>query len=178
MFIPMWVIVGVVVILYLLLPSLLSIFIKNDKTLYKLSLVYKTVFFACLAICVFSTVTIGKDGVLIEFINNGKWCSKNISFEFKADKVDILINIAMLFPIGFTTMAKARYREKKNAILLALLIGLCTGSVIELFQFILPVNRSVQLSDIVYNGISGFLGGCYFYLLNLISTKKRKEINN
>ena len=80
--------------------------------------------------------------------------------------------------LGRTGNPIARYKEKKYSILLALLIGLCTGSIIELFQFILPVNRSVQLSDIVYNGISGFLGGCYFYLLNLISTKKRKEINN
>jgi len=66
----------------------------------------------------------------------------------------------------------AKQKNSKFGILFAVIIGLLTGLFIETFQFILPVPRSVQLSDVVYNTISCVIGYLYislfFYLKKLI----------
>ena len=177
MVVPTWLAIIVVVILYAILPSLLCIFIKNDKLLFRLSLIYFLIFLVVLAFCVFTTVDIGKDFVTINIVNNGKWFSKKISFVFNNDLKDILINLAMLFPVGFITGCWTRYKNKKFMLIWAFVIGLCIGSIIEFGQFAFPIDRSVQLSDIVYNGLSGLIGGINYFLLNLIHKRKTKKLN-
>ena len=59
-------------------------------------------------------------------------------------------------------------------------MGVCVGVIIETLQFILPVNRVVQLSDVVYNALSSVLGFVFMgfiFMLKMLITKIFKKTN-
>ena len=79
----------------------------------------------------------------------------------------------MLIPIGTYFVFFNKNIKFWKVILFSLLIGLGVGLCIETLQFILPVKRSVQLSDAVLNAVSVLLGAVYGVLL--IRVNKRLE---
>lgn len=150
---------------YFAIPTILVLCIHNDRKLLVTTCVFTVSFFLLLFICTLSTVSINNDFVTIEFVTNGKWCAKPINFGMSPTKTDLLINIFMLFPIGAFVVMVNHHKQKKFAVLKAILVGLLVGFCIELLQFVLPVNRSVQLSDMLLNSVSVFIGACYFRFL-------------
>ena len=56
--------------------------------------------------------------------------------------------------------------------LIALLGGLTFGVGIETLQFILPVSRTVQVQDALFNGISSMLGALFIQIMYAIFKRK------
>lgn len=82
------------------------------------------------------------------------------------EHLTIIINLFLLFPIGFTLPLLLN----KINITKPLLIGSIFSLSIEIFQFLLPIKRSPEVLDILTNTMSSILGFYYFLLT-------KKEIN-
>lgn len=94
---------------------------------------------------------------------------------FKTDKIMYLnfnpvINFVIMIPMAFVT--KFALRIKKGYILKTTLISLCASCIIETCQIIFKLG-TFQISDLVYNTLSGLLG-CLVLLLIRLIYKKRK----
>jgi len=159
-------------IFYFLVPLLVMFFVGNNKKLKIILSVLLSLFLVVLFIGVFGEIDITKEFVYIDFDFSAGFFNKDIITNFSTYKVDRVINLIMLIPIGEVVCISAKQKNSKFGILFAVIIGLLTGLFIETFQFILPVPRSVQLSDVVYNTISCVIGYLYislfFYLKKLI----------
>ena len=156
--------------LYIICPILLRIFLYKKKFNKILALVLFGLFMIPLIIGVFANVSVSKENVIINFETNGLWASESINLNiFKLSVFDICINTVMLIPIGVVTTLFYYYKNEKfcfgRLMLRLLIMGLISGFLIELLQFILPIERSIQLSDVILNTISCTLGGIYFTLL-------------
>ena len=66
----------------------------------------------------------------------------------------------MLIPVGIYIGALFN-----KPLIKTMIIGFCIGLFIELMQFILPIDRTPQLSDFLLNGISAVIGCLYSMLI-------------
>lgn len=168
------------IISYVVVPFLILL-IKNKKLKNALSITCLVFFVAILLIGVWGKIDITKSYTQITFDFSGQWCDKTIKWNFSnISTFDLVINLVMLFPIGifaFHYMPKLKAWQK---LLLLLPIGILCGTTIELSQYILPIPRSVQLSDVVFNTISIFTGGaiCWFYEFVISKLQRHKPQKN
>ena len=150
----------------IVVPLVLFLTIKEDGPLKTLSIVLCVVYCIILAIGVWTKVSTTGGLLKISLDYSGEWINKPIKWGFKNTKIkDALINLVMLVPIGLVFSFNHKGKLAKQ-IVLSLALGLVVGIVIEAGQFVLPVKRSVQLSDVVFNGISCGVGAIInkFYL--------------
>ena len=150
------------------------IFVKNKNTLKILAIIYTVIFIILLYLCVTIDVDMDFDKVEITFRVGTEWCSKSINWKpISGDIKDITVNIAMLFPIGLIVNvfgSNLKYNVIKCAI-----IGFCIGVSIECVQYIFPVMRYVQLSDLLLNTLSAVIGGIYFAIIKYWITKSKHD---
>ena len=123
-----------------------------------------------------SRIVIDNKFAIVSLDYSANWCDKTINFSLvKIDKVDLLINIVMLIPIGLTVV----YFNNKSIVskfVVLVIVGVVMGVSLETIQFILPVVRSVQLSDALLNTFSVVLGGIIGLLYNFVTCRiKRKK---
>lgn len=167
-------VIVLVLIFYLILPLILWLTLDKNKYGKIVVRIFLISFLIILFFAVTSVVNINKSYVeiIINFKNN--WCSKAINFSLKSiNKIDFLINITMLLPIGLAIV----YCNKNNIGILFLklfIFGIIIGLSIETIQYILPVFRSVQLSDILLNTLSVIIGGCVGFAYERLYKKFKK----
>lgn len=163
--------IAISVVLMVILPVVLMIFIKKQRVLNALVKSLFIIYLCFLAIGVFGKIDIKNGNFILEFATTDKWFDFSKFHLYSFGTFNVLINLFMLFPVG--ALAYISFEEKKflNATLLAFFISLF----IESMQLILPIARSVELTDIVYNTLSGMIGYCFFALV-LKATKKKTEI--
>lgn len=150
---------------YFVLPFCIWCF-KNDKVKTILTICFFALYLIVLFMGVFGQLEIGNKVVTINFDFSKEWCSKTIGFSFaNIGKFDLVINIVMLIPVGMFIYFLSRKKKWWLKILILVGFGFLTGFFIETCQFILPIPRSVQLSDALLNMVSAFLGGmiAWFY---------------
>jgi len=163
---------------YFIVPILILVFVNNDRKYSQLKRIYLSLFFIALFFGVFCKIDITNEIIFIGFDLSGCFFNKLIITKFPKFKLDIIINLLMLMPIGeFVFLDKIKNR-KKYTVFTALSFGIFIGFVIELLQFMLPVVRIVQISDIIYNGISVLLGyilfAIFFYIKEIINMLFKK----
>lgn len=149
-------------------PPFLVLLIKNKKAQNILLWILFGVYICVLLIGVWGKIDVGKKFVYVNFDFSKGWANKSVSFSFKnLTTFDIAVNLIMFMPVGFVVWFKTQNKKCWFKILLLLTVGLCCGLFVEFTQYILPVPRSVQLSDVVFNTISVLVGGllCALYLL-------------
>lgn len=166
-------------IFYLVFPFLIML-IRNKKTQKILSIVSFCIFIAILIVGTLGKIDISKTTTTISFQKFGNWFDKNISFSFShLTKQDIIINLLMLIPIGTFTCYCFENLKTWKKIFISLAVGFICGMLIEFCQFMFPVPRSVQLSDIIFNAISVLFGALicvlYQFIINKIYSNKNKE---
>ena len=167
------IIVGI--LCYAVFPMCL-LFIRKRKTQKIFCLVILVSFIFVLLIGVLGKIDITKQYVKIYLDFSGDFASKPINLSFAhLTTLDMFINIVMLIPIGTYFVFFNQNMRFWKMIVFSLLIGLGVGLCIETLQFILPVQRSVQLSDIVFNSLSVMIGALYGFLLVLIRTIIKKK---
>lgn len=158
----------------LLVPLVLILAIKNRKCLINITIILLVIYLIIMILGVWTRVVIQGDIVKVSLDYSGGWLSKSIRWGVKGLKLsDALINLFLLVPIGISMAVLIPYKVKFKVIYMFLL-GLIIGFIIEVGQFVLPVYRSVQLTDVVINGISmvlgNFLGSFYILIRSKIIT--------
>ena len=101
--------------------------------------------------------------VSIKFNYSADWCNKTIYLFEKFDIMDLLINLAMLIPVGL--MIWDRNRSLALNCLKSSIFGCFIGFCVETLQFVLPVNRTVQIQDIIINTGSAIIGTILMWLI-------------
>lgn len=148
----------IALICYFILPIILMSLIKNTKTLKIITWIFLAIYLGILLLGVWARVSIINGVVRIEFDYSYGFFNKGVSWGFLGLKtIDVLLNLVMLMPIGVASCILSPKPFVKHLIG-GICVGLILGIVIEFGQFILPVNRSVQLSDVIFNAISVCLG--------------------
>jgi VanZ family protein len=69
---------------------------------------------------------------------------------------DALANTILYLPVGF--FAVAVWKSKPRPVVWATGLAFSVALVIELAQFVLPISRSAQFHDVVFNTLGGFIG--------------------
>ena len=157
---------------FVLLPAILKLFLKNGKFTKIFNSILIIPFIGIMLSLTLGRVSFGKY-VEVEFVSAGGWCDKTIYLFQKFGIRDMIINLAMLTPIGVFAWSFKR-RFVKN-ILISAFFGLLFGFTIESLQFILPIARTVQIQDILFNMLSSVIGGLFVCICALIFNKNNKR---
>lgn len=157
---------------FFVLPVLLVCLIKNKKVLNTIIWSVFGFYLLCLILGVWAKVGITRTKITISLDYSYGFCSESIRWGFnRLGFFDVWINLVMLIPVG----VMLAFYSKKNfvkTLCWSLVIGLLLGFVIEAVQFILPVKRYIQLSDVVFNSISVVLGVLFGWILRCMAKQK------
>jgi len=149
------------VIFMLITPSVFLILFYNKTYLKWIILGFFMLYFGLLCIGVFGKIDIDAQSVGITFENNGPWFRVSNFSWYSFDITNVLINLFMLFPLGAIFLGLKQRKPLMKTILLAF----CLSVFIEFMQFVLPINRTVEVTDILFNTISGIIGFIFFWLI-------------
>lgn len=163
------------VLFYIVLPLIIYLLARKTKVGKIIVVICSVLFGIVLFFGITSRVSIADKIVVIDFDYTNKWFNKTINFNiFDIDKIDFIINLSMLVPIGLVVIYFNK-RKLPNKLLMLTLIGLMMGLALETLQYILPVYRTVQLSDIILNTFSVVIGGVCGIVYDLIFNKLTKR---
>ncbi len=154
------------VVFMFLVPTVLMLFLSHTKWFKWLTLCLGLAYFCVLIIGVFGKVDIA-DTVSVSFENNGMWFSAFNFILFNSSISNFLINIFMFFPLAVIIFAFF----KKHLFLKTVILAFCLSIFIETMQFVLPISRTVELTDIIFNTLSGIISFLYFYQLKILNRK-------
>lgn len=164
------------VIFFFVVPFVIWCF-KSEKLQKILMIIYFCCYLCVLFVGVFGSLSIGERYITINFDFTRDWRAKPINISLSGiGKFDLIINLVMLYPAGMFILFLARRKKWWIKLIMLATIGLAIGATIETLQFILPVPRSVQLSDALLNMTSVFIGGligwAYLWIIGRIFRKK------
>ena len=161
-------------IFYLIVPFLILLFVKNKRRRKILVITLLIVFSVCLLIGVIGNFYT-KDGIYNVYFDFNYISPKSVQWNILENSLgDMLINIIMLIPVGIAIVGLCADNKKRMLILL-FTIGFVIGLIIETLQYILPINRAIQLADVLWNGVSVLLGGLIgMFYLKIISLFRNK----
>ena len=163
----LWFVIFMVVLFMFLLPSVFVMFFNHKPWLKWVVLCFFIIYLLVLFAGVFGKIDITQNTVYITFENNGLPFNAHNFLWWNFDKANVLINLFMLFPVCLIIFAFC----KKHTFLKTIILAFCLSAFIETMQFILPVSRTVEITDLLYNTLSGIIGWLYFYLLIKLNKK-------
>ena len=162
--IDFWFGIILVVLFFLILPSIFLVVFydreRQNKILKIFGIISFLVYCILLSLLVFGKINFDGNSFTITLEKTGEWFKLNFvvaSFEW----LNIFLNLVMIFPIGAFVFSQSKSNVLIKTILMSFLISFC----IETLQFILPINRTTEILDIILNTISGIIGYIYYYLL-------------
>lgn len=151
------------------LPAFFLVVFYKKPALKWITLVFSILYFALLFAGVFGKVDIDAQTVSITFESNGSWfVASNFSW-YSFDTVNVLLNLFMLFPVGAIVLALT----KKHVFLKTVLLSFGISLFIEFMQFVLPINRTVEVTDLLYNTLSGIIGFLFFLCVLKIFNRRK-----
>ena len=144
-------------ILILVVPTILVLILKDrPKALRVCAICLMTIYFIILFIGTTFNISLKKGNLKIAADFSKNWFSMRfLLYSFKP--VNITINIALLFPLGFIVYHFANKHKFLKTILFSLLLSLF----IEFYQFMLPISRTTELTDLLFNTLGGTLSALY-----------------
>lgn len=159
------------IVLVVVLPSILVFVLINNKRLLKIfGIVFFILFLTVLSLLVFGNVVFKNGNIILSFSANAKWFSMLFLWG-SFTKSNILLNLVMLFPVSLFVLSL----NTKHSFIKTTVISFVISVVVELLQFVLPIERTTEVLDIVLNTISGMLGFGFYYLV--FKFAKRYEVN-
>ena len=163
--------IALIVFLELVLPTVLCFALKNHQKALKIcTIILAVIFFAFLFIGTSAEVTLENKIVSAHYKFDGNWF--NFKFGFGSTGfINVLVNIFLLFPIGYIVFA---FSEKHN-FLKCVLWALAISLVIETYQWVLPVPRGTEIIDLLLNTASGAVAYLYCKLLSVLGGFKSKK---
>jgi len=174
-----YLVLSVGLICYFIVPFIIIVFIKNRKVSNVLMTLLLIAFLVILFLGIYCKVYFVDDKVFVKPDFSGEWMSKTVNFKFNiVSKFDFFINLILLIPIGIVTRYLTKDRKAWARILIILVVAFVSGILTELGQFILPIPRSVQLTDSVLNMISVLIGAIvasFYYFIRKKRLKRRRK---
>jgi len=143
------------------LPSIFVFMLKNKPKILKPVVV--TLFVIYLILLFIGTagkISLKGNTLSISLDFSHGWFSSYFSW-FQFSKRNIIINLFMFFPIGFVVYSLSNKHPFLKTILLSFLISIT----IELYQWVLPIVRNTEVSDILFNFASGIISALYCEVL-------------
>ena len=172
------------VFFFVFYPAIIMLVFKNKpKVLNIIAQISLIAYFLLLFLLVFGQVSIKENMFCVELIFNNSWFSLNFcvaSFSL----TNIFYNLIMMFPISAFIIANSfsifnNKGENKKFIrfmfLKSIIFSFIVSLVIEFFQFVLPVNRTTEILDLILNTLSGVLGFVFFYGVILVYKKLKMK---
>ena len=158
-------------ILILILPTILVLTLKNRPNALKICVIFLMVaYFILLFIGTTFTFELRRGHVSISADFTKDWFSMRfLLYSFKP--INLTINIALLFPIGFIVY----YFSSEHKFLKTILFSLALSVFIEFYQFMLPIARTTELTDIFFNTLGGFLSALYCVFLQKFGAFKQHK---
>ena len=154
----------------LILPTILFVLLKNKPKALKIcAAVLFAVYLVFLFIGTTASISLKSGNVYIAFNFDKEWFSMDFSW-FGLTKINTLINLFLLFPVGFVTYVFSNKHQFLKTILFSLAISL----IIETYQFVLPIHRNTEVSDVIFNTLSGLISATYCEALNKILKRNKK----
>ena len=155
----------------LIIPTALFVLLKNKPRALKIcASVLLAVYLVFLFIGTTASISLKNNNIIINFYFDKPWLSLDFSW-FGLSKINTLINLFLLFPVGFVVYAFSN----KHPFLKTILISLAISVLIELYQFVLPIHRNTELSDVIFNTLSGLISATYCKVLTLVINKFSKQ---
>jgi len=151
------------------LPIVLFFAIKKDKPRKIVFAVLLGVFLIVLGFGVFGNVTIGGGFVTLDLVARGEWFNASSFIYYNFGLQNVCLNLFMFIPVGI-----ACYVLLNRSLWKTILVSLALSVLIEFGQFSLPVARTVELTDLVYNTLSGMIGFAFVWVFDLIKRKISK----
>lgn len=149
----------IALLLVIIVPIALIVFIKSEKVLKITAIVLLVIYVGIMLIGVWTNVSTPNGVLKIGFDFDAGWCNKSIRWGIKGLQYeDVIINILMFVPIGNVFYLFKQHKPFKKVLLWSLVIGLIMGFTVELGQFVFPLYRAPQTTDVALNGISFVLG--------------------
>lgn len=148
--------------------SFIHIIFRNKPSLLKvITIILLVLYLICLTILTLVTnVSFSKNGVDITLIQSAPWFSKKILWTFShLSLIDFLINIVMMYPLGYLIAILSKHNLACKIILKTFAFSFLVSLCIESLQWTLPVLRNPTLSDIIFNSISGIIGSSCFIII-------------
>lgn len=154
-------------VFFAILPLCFLFFFKDMKKVRIAFVVLFVLYCIILFFGVFAKVGIGKK-ITVSFYTIEKGARRAFNYMIYTFSLrDVIINITMFVPFGFFVCSFFKeYGTLKTAG-----IGLVTSIFIEAVQYFLPGVRMSQMSDILLNTTSTFIGAVAFAVLLLIKKK-------
>lgn len=168
----MSIILVVIIALFLMIvfPAILLLALKKHQTALKIcTIILMIIYFSLLFIGTSFKVYVKNGNLVIHPNFTSSWFSMRFVL-FNFSLTNILVNLALLLPTGFIVYVFAKEHKFLKTISFAFLISLF----IELYQFILPVSRATELTDILLNTLSGVISASYCCLLEKLGCFNRK----
>ena len=155
------IVVAIALFLMIIFPTILLIALKNHKRVLKIcTIILSLIYFTLLFIGTTFKVTVLNGNLVIKPNFTQNWFSlRFVMHNFST--TNILVNLALLLPIGFITYIFCKKHKFLKTILFAFLIS----CFIEFYQFALPVARGTELTDILLNTFSGVISAMYCFAL-------------
>ena len=151
----------------LFLPTILFILLKNKPKALKIcAAVLFAVYLVFLFIATTASIILKNGNVCIAFNFDKEWFSLDFSW-FGLTKINTLINLFLLFPVGFVVYTFSNKHQFLKTILFSLAISL----IIETYQFVLPIHRNTEISDVFFNTLSGLISATYCKSLTFLTNK-------
>lgn len=149
------------ILLMVALPTILLFALKKHQKALKITaIVLAVIYFILLFIGTTFKFKIKGGFVNISADFSYKWFSMRfLPYSFAVR--NILINLAMMFPLGFLVYIFAKKHRFFKTILFAFLVSV----LIEFYQFALPIARTTELTDLLFNTLSGIISAIYCYFL-------------
>lgn len=139
----------------------------------KLSIIlYLTTYVILLVLGLFTDVNIGKNSIDFNIFIDNKWCASKLTIAY-FNPYSVLINLFLLFPLG--VILPLLFKNKSKLFIKIVIIGLLSTSLIEFLQFLLPIDRSPEILDIITNTISSILGYIYYIFITRVMIRGVKS---
>ena len=164
------------VLMFFAVPIVCYIMCPKD-ILRRLRHILLALYVVILFIGVTAHITIDGNILHVDYAFVKEWGDKDMFWGFdNLTFVDVALNLLMLIPIGAYIASSDKHRKVVHTILIACLVGMIISLSIETLQYILPVDRTVQFSDTVFNTISAGLGAGMILIFSRLRSKMQKII--
>ena len=153
--------IAIAFIFCLIIPTVLVFALKKYKKALKITtLIFLSIYLILLFVGTTAELGYHETTATFKVVFNKSWFTPSFMW-FGTGLLNVLVNIFLLFPIGFVTFVFAKKHKFLKTILFAFVLSLF----IETYQMVLPIYRNTELGDIVLNTLSGVLSAIYCAIL-------------
>ncbi len=150
------------------LPCFLVIALKNHPVWLKIFIfIWFIAYLATLFVGVTANIKIYSNKIGIYFNFNQPWFKLNFVF-FGRGNLNFITNLAMMFPLGFFV-----YTFFKKSFSKTIIFSFVLSVLIELLQWVLPINRNTEILDVILNTASGLISAIYLWIMQKLNLIKK-----